>query len=41
MLVCFDFCLTCVDTATNCQSCIENRILPPNCSCPSGFYDNK
>lgn len=37
--ICHYKCATCGETGSNCLSCAGNRVNPPGCTCPSGYYD--
>ncbi|KAL4438883.1 hypothetical protein ABPG74_016603 [Tetrahymena malaccensis] len=39
-IVCKNKCQTCQYSSENCLKCKGNRINPPSCQCPEGFYDD-
>ncbi|EAS00671.3 transmembrane protein, putative (macronuclear) [Tetrahymena thermophila SB210] len=39
-IICKNKCQTCQYSSDNCLLCKGNRIQPPNCQCPDGYYDD-
>lgn len=33
-------CSSCINSEYECHTCSSNRVSPPDCLCPNGFFDN-